>query len=107
MVWITSKDNLFERKCKALIEWFNERRGKTLKLNNDGIDTVIGALEKQTAKKMTHEATLLISCTCPSCKNVMDQFERFGDSKIRVTYQYCHFCGQKLDWSDISGKDEN
>lgn len=56
------------------------------------------ALEKQTPKKVTHEATLLKSCTCPNCKNVIDKFEQFGESKVRITYNYCHFCGQKLDW---------
>lgn len=59
---------------------------------------------KQTARKITHEATLRSSCTCPSCKNVVDKFEQFGDSRIRVTYDYCHFCGQKLDWSDITNE---
>ena len=31
----------------ALVSWFNERRGKTLKLNDRGINVVISALEKQ------------------------------------------------------------
>lgn len=52
------------------------------------------------AKKPTHEATLLKCCTCPNCKNVIDKFEKFGEAQVRVTYDYCHFCGQKLDWSD-------
>lgn len=30
--------------ANALIKWFDERRGKTLKLNNQGIDVVIKAL---------------------------------------------------------------
>lgn len=53
------------------------------------------------AKKPTHEATLLRCCTCPTCKNVIDKFEKFGDATVRVTYNYCHFCGQKLDWSEV------
>lgn len=59
------------------------------------------ASEKHVAKKITHDATLLKSCTCPFCKNVLDKFETFGDSRLRVRFKYCHFCGQKLDWSDI------
>lgn len=58
------------------------------------------ALKKQIPTKVTHEASLYKCCTCPNCKNVVDKFEEFGDSTVRVTYRYCHFCGQKLDWSD-------
>lgn len=58
------------------------------------------AVEKQTAKKITHESTIYKCCTCPNCKNVVDKFETIGDTKLRVTFNYCYFCGQKLDWSD-------
>lgn len=62
---------------------------------------IIKALKKQVPKKVTHEASLIKCCTCPSCKNVLDKFEQFvpGGLKIRVTYNHCHFCGQKLDWN--------
>lgn len=87
-----------------------------------GADEVEKAMRKQTPQKVTHEATLLRCCTCPSCKNVVDHFEMFGDARMRVTYQYCHFCGQKLDWGgykeemdrlinerrrELDGKDKN
>ena len=29
-----------------------------------------------------------------------DKFEKWGENTVRITYQYCHFCGQKLDWDD-------
>lgn len=58
------------------------------------------ATEKQRAKKITHEATIYRCCTCPNCKNVVDEFETFRERKVRVTFNYCHFCGQKLDWSN-------
>lgn len=58
----------------------------------------IKALEKQIPKKITHEASLYECCTCPNCKNVIDKFEQLGESKVRVKYNYCHFCGQNLDW---------
>ena len=60
------------------------------------------AIEKQIPKKITHEATLQICATCPTCKNVLDEFMEFvpGQPKIRVTSSYCHFCGQALDWSE-------
>lgn len=59
------------------------------------------ALEKQIPKMVTHEATLEICCTCPSCGNVVDSFEEFvSGRKVRITYQCCHFCGQRLKWSE-------
>ena len=64
------------------------------------LDMAVEALEKQTPTKVTHEATLYKSCTCPRCMNVVDKFEKFGDTKVRVRYDYCCLCGQKLDWSD-------
>ena len=62
----------------------------------------IEALEKQIPKKITHEATLQRCATCPTCKNVLDEFIELipGQPKIRVTFTHCHFCGQALDWSD-------
>lgn len=63
-------------------------------------NAVKNALEKQIPKTVTHEATLYKCCTCPNCKNVVDEFTTFGESRVRVTYKFCHFCGQALDWSD-------
>ena len=65
-------------------------------------ETAIEALEKQIPKKITHEATLQRCATCPTCKNVLDEFIDFipEQPKIRVTFTHCHFCGQALDWSD-------
>ena len=62
----------------------------------------INALEKQIPKRLTHEATLYECCTCPNCKNVIDRFEKWGENTVRITYEYCHYCGQKLDWRDYS-----
>lgn len=58
------------------------------------------ALRKQIPTKVTHEATLYKCCTCPNCKNVVDDFIDFQDQKTRVTPSYCKYCGQALDWSD-------
>lgn len=57
-------------------------------------------LHYRTPRKVEHEATIKRCCTCPSCGNVLDQFERFGVGKVRIMNNYCHFCGQALDWSD-------
>ncbi len=34
------------------------------------------------------------------CKNVVDEFKKWGENTVRITYDYCYFCGQKLDWSE-------
>lgn len=68
-------------------------------------ETAIEALEKQIPKKVTHEATLLRCCTCPTCKNVVDKFEKWGESTVRITYNHCQICGQALDWSDGERKE--
>lgn len=49
--------------------------------------------------KVTHEATLQKCCTCPMCKNVVDEFAMFGGQKVRVRNKFCKFCGTHLDWS--------
>ena len=58
------------------------------------------AVEKQIPKKPTHEATKIECCTCPDCKNVIDEFETFWGQKIRVCVQFCKYCGQAIDWGD-------
>lgn len=63
------------------------------------------ALDKQVPKKVTHEASMYKCCTCPNCKNVVDEFEKWGESTVRVTSRYCRYCGQRLDWG--GQKDEN
>lgn len=66
----------------------------------DACRLAVVALEKQTPKKITHTESLKMSCTCPNCGNCLDKFEKFGESIVRMKYQYCHFCGQALDWGD-------
>ena len=69
---------------------------------SDDMHNAIVALEKQIPQKITHEATLKRCATCPTCKNVLDEFIELvpGQPKIRVTFTHCHFCGQALDWSE-------
>ena len=72
---------------------------------SDDMHNAIVALEKQIPKKITHEATLQRCATCPTCKNVLDEFIEVipGQPKTRVTFAHCYFCGQALDWSDNNG----
>ena len=72
-----------EAEAKALSEWFKVRKGKTLKLNDKGIDMVCEALEKQIANKPVG----LYKNTCPSCFGIV----------IRGLEFFCPKCGQKID----------
>ena len=58
-------------------------------------------LSYRDAKTITHTATKLDDATCPSCGNVVGEKIRtgaIGQSVVRVRWDYCRFCGQKLDW---------
>ena len=69
---------------------------------SDDMHNAIVALEKQIPKKITHEATLQRCATCPTCKNVLDEFIEFipGQPKIRVTFAHCYYFFLVLDWSE-------
>ena len=56
------------------------------------------AVEKQIPKKVTHEASIFECCTCPNCRNVVDEFTDFNGQRVRVTHNNCKFCGQALDF---------
>lgn len=59
------------------------------------------ALRKRLPTMVTHEATLHSCHTCPSCKNVVDEFEEFvPGQKTRVQAQWCKYCGQALKWEE-------
>ena len=66
----------------------------------EALKIAVLALEKQVPKKPTHEATIYKRFTCPSCKNVVDEFETIGSEKHRVLVPHCRFCGQALDWNE-------
>lgn len=109
--------SMTESESKALIEWFKTRKGKTLKLNDKGVDFVVEALEeiqqyraigtvsdfrelkeKATAKKPSEideraeESFYYLAFMCPTCvRSVIGQPYRPNN---------CKHCGQKLDWSE-------
>lgn len=59
----------------------------------------IDALRKRTPTMVTHDASIYSCHTCPSCKNVVDEFTEFvPGQKTRVQPQWCKFCGQALKW---------
>ena len=58
-------------------------------------------LSYREAKSVTHTATKLDDATCPSCGNVVGEkimTGAIGQSVVQVRWDYCRFCGQKLDW---------
>ena len=58
-------------------------------------------LSYREAKSVTHTATKLDDATCPSCGNVVGEKIRtgaIGQSVMQIRWNYCRFCGQKLDW---------
>ena len=64
------------------------------------IDVVIKCVQRRTPTKVEHTATIYKCCTCPTCGNVVDEFDKWGETYTRITTDYCRFCGQALDWSD-------
>lgn len=95
---VTMNDNLENAIVDKIIQEAKQEGITDLLILNK--QAVMEALRKQIPQKVTHEATLYRCCTCPKCKNVVDKFEQFGETKVRVTYKHCHFCGQALEWSD-------
>ena len=78
----------------------HRERYTSIETVNEACRTGMVALEKQVPKPVTHEAAKHDICTCPNCKHSVDAFEDFGDCKVRILYEYCHFCGQRLRWSE-------
>ncbi len=87
---------IFERECKALIGWFKERYGRTLKLNDRGIDVVVEAMRKQVAEKpVDKEIGYGDKClVCPNCgQSAIGNPFRKGHE----LYPHCPWCGQRLE----------
>ena len=61
-------------------------------------------LSYREAKPITHTATKLDDATCPSCGNVVGEKIRtgtIGQPVVQVQWDYCRFCGQKLNWEGL------
>lgn len=82
--------------------WF-EDRAKTTPMPGarEMFNIAAAACRKRTPTMVTHEASIYACHTCPSCKNVVDEFTEFvPGQKIRVQSQWCKFCGQALKWEE-------
>ena len=87
--------NMRDEKKVGIDSGFGMKKGESnllYKNRKKYAELAIESLEKQIAKKVTHEATIQKCHTCPNCKNVLDRFDKT---------LYCWFCGQKIDWNEV------
>lgn len=62
------------------------------KIEPDFFYEVADALEKQVPKKVAYFKLAVDAYECPNCEDI--------SLKISAG-QYCRYCGQKLDWSEV------
>ena len=66
----------------------------------------IEALEKGISKhieEQTEDDREFIDYVCPNCKTTLQQKMKDAIRTTIYKYKHCHWCGQKLDWSDVDG----
>lgn len=63
--------------------------------NNECIKLCKSALGKQIPKKPIEDGYYDEPCVCPTCGG---DVTNMADNDYH--FQHCHYCGQKLDWSD-------
>ncbi len=85
---------------QRLEDWYETN---DVDISPEVLDCCYKAVCKQTPTKVTHEASLYKCCTCPDCKNVVDEFKQWGDREVRIQAPFCRYCGQALDWTEENG----
>lgn len=96
--WIDRR--ILELAC--IVDITNTDRGmKRINEEYNALLTAKRSMEHGIPAMVTHEASLYKCCTCPNCKNVVDEFTEFvPGQKIRVKVRWCRFCGQALKWEE-------
>ena len=105
-VGMTEKEDTIERIERVLK--LTHKKSLTVTIPRLTAERAVSMLKEQEAelsyreaKAITHTATKLDDATCPSCGNVVGEKIRTGviwQSVVQVRWDYCRFCGQKLDW---------
>lgn len=85
MTYEEALDDLKYCKCEVTKDKF------VAHLKHDTVRLSIKALDKQIPKKLKHEQDWY---TCPNCEEIVI---RFDDEPKDENYQYCSWCGQRLD----------
>lgn len=82
------------------IDYCLECDNDSIPTTQEDLQTIKGALEKQIPKKPIEKEVIGVSMSgykykgqCPKCSLTVSQF--LGN--------YCHHCGQALDWSEYNG----
>lgn len=92
--------------CKMELKCFkcNHKERCTMKRDNDILQELV---EKETPKKPYYEADgyangipVYDMAYCPNCNNLFEEYENNGWGE-----NYCHNCGQRLDWSVDENED--
>ena len=82
---------------RNLQDWlyFSSMNGGT-KIQREALDIAVNAIEKQIPMKAigTHYAHM----RCPSCNH---RIPSGGGSSSRRRDNWCNYCGQKIDWSEL------
>ena len=73
-----------------------ERRPNGREKDAEKAQIIIDALEKQIPKKPRKDEYGYYVCSCCGA----DEYALMHDSNIANKYNFCHNCGQKLDWSE-------
>ena len=98
-------------KEKELIDEFQEYldlgfKNMDICLYDDDVLMIIEVLEKQVAKKVIIPSTDLGKYyhqeSCPNCKKEFSvRIAGYKFKDVIGETNYCHNCGQKLDWSEV------
>ena len=99
------REKVIKERLGYLVDFGNEKKLYTVaEIAQDALALLKeqeAELSYREAKAITHNATKLDDATCPSCGNVVGEKIRtgaIGQSVVQVRWDYCRFCGQKLEW---------
>lgn len=69
--------------------------------NEQGLNLIKGALEKQIPKKAIKSNKVREIGFCPNCNEPIKSRTSYKSSFGKVYISWCSECGQKIDWSEV------